>query len=238
MENNSKQERNERVLDGLIKIAATEVLREEIDTLPSDEELEKMYPSVESLEKRGFAIINKEFRAIRIKKALRNFSRVAAAFCVFMGVSAIVLMAYPETRSFILNFFVEVRDDHVVLDFGLGFNHGEDISVTGFYYIPDGFSLINHQALDTMTIYAYENAEGHIILMQRYLGRSLTVSLDNEYAHFLEIQLSTGAAHISKAREENDFNIIVWADGEDVLSITSTLDIEILKNMAQHNMGR
>jgi len=238
VERNAKAERNERILDGLIKIAATEVLREEIDALPSDEELEKMYPSVESLEKRGFAIINKEFRSINRKKALRKLARAAAAFFVFMGAFVTVLMAYPTTRNLILNLLIDVHDDHVVLDFGLGVYHGEDISEMELYYVPESFSLINRQSLDNMMNYVFENAMGDIIMKQRFLGRSLTVSLDTEYAHFTEIQLDTGVAHISVAQDEYDFSTIVWAEGDDVLFITSTLDIEILKNMAKHYMQR
>lgn len=238
MENNAKAERDERILDGLIKIAAIEVFHEEMDALPSDEELAKMYPSVKAFEKRGFAIINREFRTINRKKALRNFSRIAAAFCVFMGVCVTVLMAYPATRNLILNFLIDVRDDHVIIEFDINAVVAEADFGTDFSFLPDDFSLIEHRALENMVIYAFENPEGHVIMVDHFLGHSLSVALDNEYAHFSEIQLSTGTAHISVANYENNLSTVVWAEGDGVILITTTLDAETLKTLAENYMQR
>jgi len=238
MENNTNFEKDERIFDGLLKIAANEVFREEIDALPSDEELIKMFPSVELSEKKGFAVINKEFRVLNRKKALRTFARVAAVFCVFAVFSATILMAYPATRNIILNFLVGVRDDDVDINFGLGATNEENINATGFNFIPEGFLLINQQVFDNMEIYAFENSEEHIIMLQRFFSRSLVAALDNEYADFSTIQLSTGIAYLSAAKYENELSTIVWADGENIVDITTTLDIETLKNLAENYMQR
>jgi len=238
MEKNKIFDKNERILDGLIKIAANEVLREEMDALPSDDELLKMYPSVESLEKKGLAIINREFRVINRKKALQAFARIAAVFCVFAVFGATILIATPTTRNFILNFLIDVKEDHVVIDFGLGAVNGENINATEFNFIPEGFLLINQQQFDNIEIYVFENAEEHIIMLQRFYGRSMITALDNEYANFSTIYLSTGIAYFSAAKYENEFSTIVWAEDEHIVDITTTLDAETLKILAENYMQR
>lgn len=233
MKNNAINERNERIFDAMLKIAADEALREEMAALPSDEELLRMYPSTESLDRKAYAVIKKEFRVINRRKALRLLSRVAAVFCIIAVLSTGVLMVTPASRNFILNFLVDIRYDHVAFDFGL-----EDIpDINGdaavFRYAPEGFVLVTSHTLETLITYVFENDEGYVLIAQRFLGRSLAAGLDNEYAHFSEVQLNAGVAHISVAQDEHDFSTIMWADGEDVISISTTFSVEILLEMAE-----
>ena len=235
---NLVNERNERLFDAMLKIAADEALREEMDALPTDEELMKMYPFTESLSKKAYSVINKEFRVINRKKVIRAIVRVAAVFCVIIVLSASVLMANPASRNAILNFLIDIQHDHVTIDFGIGGATGTDYHDAVFRYVPEGFEFVSRQAMETVITYFFLNPEGYVIFMHRFLGRSLAAGLDAEYAHFSEIQLSTGLAYISVALYEHDFSTIMWAEEEDVISITTTLDVETLIELAETYMMR
>jgi hypothetical protein len=54
MLNNPDNIMDEKLFETLLKIAAEDALREEMETIPSDEELKKMYPRNKSLDKKVY----------------------------------------------------------------------------------------------------------------------------------------------------------------------------------------
>ena len=155
--NNAKTERNEKVFDALLKIAAEELMREKMDALPSLEELNQMYPRSASLDKKIYAIINKEKRRVWRNKALRGFAKAAAVFSIVFVATTAILMSVGASRHFILNMLVDIRNDYVFFDFSQGHapDGGSDMDIIGA--VPDGFRMTSSQTLDSMSLYVFED---------------------------------------------------------------------------------
>jgi len=130
MENNDKRsaekraereaERNEKIFDAILKIALEEAVQEEMDALPSNEELNKLYPRSEALDKKVYAAIRREYRPVRIKRAVHKLARVAAVFLLFAAFGAGVL-------------FADFRGEATESGMGTGIVFG---------YIPQGFEPV------------------------------------------------------------------------------------------------
>ena len=242
MKNNDlKQDRDEIIFEALLKAAAKEIHKNKMDALPTEEEFQEMFADtgvLERLDKQINAMVNKKYRESRIKQVLLAFSRIATIFCVLLVLSTGIIMANPTSRNFILSYLIDVRDDHVVIDFGMTPMNGSEIIATAFPYVPEGFRLVRTMSHDNLITYAFENDEGYIIIMQRFLGHSLRAGVDNEYAHFSEVQLSGGAAHIFVALYEQGLSTIMWRHGNDVISIATTLEADVLILLAETYMEK
>ena len=97
---------NDKLFEAMLKAAAHEADERELASLPSNEELSKMYPPSNILEKRIKGIIAREYRAGKRKKLLRTFVNAAASVCVLFTVGSLALMSMnffgadaPETTA-------------------------------------------------------------------------------------------------------------------------------------------
>jgi len=144
-----------------------------------------------------------------------------------------VLMAAPISRNAILDFIFDVRYDHTIIEFGATPDLPDaDMNIT-FRYAPEGFELSTYSVADDVITYVFQNNYGKIILMNRSRGASLRMGIDNEYAHFSEIQLQGGEAFIFEAINESELSTIMWLSGEYVFTITANIEIEALIDLAE-----
>lgn len=72
----NKAEKNEVLLDSLLKISLTEAFEKEIAELPSIEELNKKYKSSNELDKRINALIKKSNKKSKLKRISKRFGVV------------------------------------------------------------------------------------------------------------------------------------------------------------------
>jgi len=224
MENNTERDekRDEKIFNALLNIAADEVLKEEMDGLPSCEELNKLYPRTKSLDKKVNAAINREFKMARRKKAVRTLARIAAAFFVFAAIGAGVL------------FF----------DFGDDLSEGNAGPGTGivFGYIPQGFEPVGAQEY-----YTFADDAGRQFTVQRTSGDVADDAYENrEGLELHALRPSDFDSHQSgelEAREarplphrelpHREETTIRREIGGDVITITSYLDYETLAKIIE-----
>ncbi|MCL2225403.1 MAG: DUF4367 domain-containing protein [Defluviitaleaceae bacterium] len=234
MKNSANDGLNEKIFDALFKIAADEALKEEMDAMPSCEELNKLYPRTKSLDKKVYAVINRESRAIKTKKAIRAFTKIAAGFCVIAVLGIGAAMSVEASRNFILNFFVDMRGDYVAFDFGLGDRPtpGDGKIVLG--YKPEGFELVSNHAMESMTMYVFADDSDNQIIIQRLMGSDFFMGVDYEYMVFSEIQILGASANLFTSIYDYGTNKVMWAIENGVITITTTLDTETLIRIAEN----
>jgi len=242
MQRDLKQDRNEILFDALLKAAAREVHQKEMEAFPTEDECVEMLAgtgALERLDTRIHALINKEVRTSQIQAMLRKTSQVAAIFCIVLVLTAGATMAHPASRNFILSYIMDLRDDHVVFDFGLVPTNGsENVTAFMFHYMPSGFELINTAHHDNVAMYIFENDAGHFIIMRRSLGHTLSAGFDYENAYLTQVQLSGGNAYMFISQYEYGFNSIMWIQGGYVFTFSTTLNADILIPLAEIYMGK
>ncbi|MCL1878019.1 MAG: hypothetical protein FWF80_04110 [Defluviitaleaceae bacterium] len=236
MPNNSDVERNEKLFDALLKVAFEESIDREMEALPSSGELNKMYPRSAAMNKRFNDIINPPNKESAIKRVTRIAGRIAAVFAMFFTISTIALMSVEASRVFIFNTIFNVQDDHVVFDFGdvwyidddmyTVYRHEFDIlQVAGFYYVSSHISY-------TRNTFVYENAYGNQLIFQQHMGTSLRIFMDNERREFTMQEFGGREFFVFTAESSDYFHTIMWVEGNDVMILSSTIDIDLLFDIA------
>ena len=114
---------NEKLFDAMVKAAFEEAAEQEMAALPSNEELNEMYPPSEAFDNRIMAIIEKEEKAYRERyknghngykrnRIIKTFTRVAASIAVLFTVSTLALMSIEPSRVFVLTTLMNMHMQH------------------------------------------------------------------------------------------------------------------------------
>jgi hypothetical protein len=219
------------IFDSLLKVAAKDAMHRELNDMPTLEELNELYPPSEELNKRVYAAINKETRKKKTKQAFRWIGKVAAIFCAVLVVSVGALMSVEASRNFILNLFIDVRDDHIVFDFGgQVYDLPNETVRMGFGYIPYGFSIVAYHRLEALDVTILTNEYGHEIIIAHHFSTTPLIAVDNELRDFSIISVNGIETFLFESIYEYARNQAMWAYTDGVISISTTLDLdELLK---------
>jgi len=230
---------NEKLFDAIIKVAAEEAWQEESDSLPSLEELNEMYPTSETLDKRVYGAINKAARRGKIKKAIRYTIRCAMAFCVFIVLAGGALMSVEASRTFILSRIINISDDYARIHFQLGYVSDLEIGELVINYIPDDFMFYEQgEFTEGHTFYTFrsETRRGIVIqylIVSEGMNEITSGTLMTEGGNLSVISLNGQVAYFFTSADENYANTISWNDGRHFLSVTAFLDRDELIKIAK-----
>lgn len=232
MEKDRNIERQEKLFDAVLKVALDEYIESEMESYPSKEELDKMYPRSAAFDKRVNKIIAKEERIVKRKKAIRIFTRVAACIGIFFFICSVVLMSVEASRNFILNAIISIQDDHVAFEFYCDGSHEGGVSVPPAFF--NDFILLSSQTIGDLAISIYENPEGSRIIIQQHIGINLGAIIDNDYREFSTMVINGHSAYIFESIDGAEHNIIMWYQINTVFQIISDIEFSELIRMAEY----
>jgi len=231
MSNNLNANRNEKLYNHMLKVAFEEVVQEEMDSYPSLEELDLLYPRSPKMDKHIKKSMNRHENKAKRQKLFRSFLRCAAAFCIIAFLCAVVVFSVEASRNFIINTIVNIQDDFVALEFGDN-AAGEIAGDSILYYVPDGFAHVVSHVLDSQTIIIYENAASERLIFQQEIGISLSVAVDNEQRDFTIIHIDEHELFIFEAIHYGYQNVVIWNYRNYVFSLTSVMHLDSLVEIA------
>ena len=226
--NNSSIKRNEKIFEALLSVAAAEVMEEEMAALPGLEKLNEMYVASETLDKKIKGIIKKESRTHRRKQGIKTFGRVAAILGLIFTVSTIALMSVEASRNFIINILFNMRNDHVVFDFGDDTtprpNEYEN-NHNFLNYLPVGFYYLTSHATERSRTFVYINDAGQQITITQREATSVRVGMDTDYREFSVIYLGNQEVYFFEGDGEEYQHVMMWTDSNIVYTILTNIDI-------------
>jgi len=224
MANNINTSLDERLFDAMLKEAVKESVIKEVDSAPSREELDKLFPRNDTFDRRALGIVGRVDKKQKRVRAVRTLYRTAAAIALLVTASLITLMSIEASRNFILNTFISVQDDHIVFRFGRDAEN-LDSSFIPLESLPYGFELVSSEELNNLSTFIYINPLGEQLIAQRHAGMSLETFIDNEHREHVITTISERTVHFFKAFDTNYFNAAMWSDGLDVIQIVANIDI-------------
>lgn len=235
MNNSISPEINEEIFESLLKIAAKDAMRREMDALPSLEELNKLYTPPESVNKKFYTAIDKKVRAAKVRKFIHSFAKAAAVFFVVVIVGFGALMSVEASRNFIINTFADIRDEYVLLDF-MAQDEPVYVETAEFVlgYIPEGFEIYSSVRLSEFHIVIFTNELGDEIIIDHHLSSDITKGIDNERRDFSVITMNGNEAFFFQSRYYYARNQILWVYGNNVISISTTLCENELMRIAEN----
>jgi len=219
---------NDSVFEALLRQAVIDRFNEELDSLPPDEELARVYifsQMHESRMQRLFAIENR-------KEKLGNFvnwsKKIAAVLVIAVTIFFCALMFVPEVRATVTGTIIEWYEKFVRFT-----SNVPETEKTGYepMYIPAGFIEIVRDEGDMTTTIIYSNEDGTIIVFLH--GReSGSTAVDIENSEH-DIILSKGIEyHLLIPVEDKMESTIVWTMEGQRYTITSVVSIDELLRIA------
>jgi len=234
----NKNNINDEIFEALLIPASKESLRREMEKLPSPEELEKLCPVSDALNKRIMNIIDDHEKAYKKKWMIKRFSKIASAFAILSVIGGTILMSVEASRNFIRNSMISVREDHVSFEFGqnivsdISYNVNSNRFILG--YIPDGFELTDSTELQRIFMVTYYNDIGERIIISRHEPEATSVSVDNELREFSTTYINGQKFHIFEALYDDIENTLLWQSGENVFDIISIISLEEILKIAEN----
>jgi len=231
--------KNDKLFNAVVKVAAEDAWQEEMDSLPSLEELNEMYPPSESLDKRVYGTINKAARRGKIKKAIRITSKLVAGFCVFIVLAGGLLMSVGASRTFILSRIINMGEDYVQISFYLGYVEDLEIGELVVNFIPEDFTFYEQGELaEGHTYYLFRSNIRRGIMIQHTIVHEDMGTVDmfkpmTEGNNFSIISLHGQVAYLFTSADENKVNTISWNYGRHFLSVSAFLDVDELMRIAE-----
>jgi len=233
MVHNSNSNRNEKLFDGMLKTALEESMISEMETLPKREELDEMYPRSEIFDKRVMKIINSEEKVYKRKRKIETIYKFAAVFMALIIVASITVYSVEAWRIRFMNFIIDIRQDHTVIDFNEELT-GDAFRMDELYlgYVPDGFRLEESAVMGEQLFILFANDDLHFMIIMNDITASLAI--DTEDAKVRRLDINEFQAFFST---NDNVNILVWHDNAYSYTITGNIDEETIIRIAK-NMER
>jgi len=233
MMRSTKLDRDDMLWEALIKTAEIEVMQEELNALPSLEELNELYKPSDALEKsiRDMTANNKRNKPIN--QAAWQLKKIAAIVGILFVLGATALMSVEASRIFILNIFLDLQDDYIAFEFGQNTPSG----ITGeivLEFIPEGFELTSTQILENLSIVIYQNADGERIIIRRGNAETMSTAISTGFADFSEVYVNGQEAFLFEAVDTDYQSALMWLIGNNVLTIVAYVDTATMFAIAEN----
>ena len=219
---------NDSLFEGLFRQAVIDNFLEELDSLPADEELAKIYvysPEHEAGMKKLFSL---EARKERIRNIAKWSRRAAAVLVIAVAVLFGVLMSAPQVRASVIDTIVEWYEKYTKFTSNAPDTEKPNLEPG---YIPIGFWENNRIEMETITIIEYINNDNEIITFQSYRA-SGSVSVDNEEIAYWTLGLDGMEYHLFASTDGDSENTIIWDVTDQRYKITSAIHTGELLEMA------
>ena len=141
-------------IDGILRDAYYEEIKQELAALPSDEELRREFPITKEKRDKFIKRVYKKKKPVYIV----YLQRVAVFLLVFSAVSFGAMMLNPEIRADMLEKGIKLFDKYIQFDFGEDkSDYTVDFDNIEIGYIPEGYELYHSSIFDNSHYYIYTN---------------------------------------------------------------------------------
>ena len=235
------------LFDAILTTAFTEYWNRELEKMPSDEELKKMYP----VPKKGLRLAKKLEKRRKYGKspALVYLQRASVIVLVVIAAVFALLTTSPTIRAAIGNSFTAWFNDHVVIDFtedpvapvsekstdttADSETEADPATVESLKigYIPDGFELVSSEEREDTRKYMYMAESGNYVMIEITNLHKFSVAVDTELSNYEEIIINGNKAYYIYNSDEDMSYMIIKKDNC-VISITGFISKDVIVSIA------
>lgn len=241
MKNNQKEALIREYEDAALALILNDYAEQEGNRLLAEFEAAKArgdVPAVpEELDQKCRDLIRRTYkqneRQARTRKMLSTAGKVAAAWCITLGICATLVLSAEALRIPVMNYILDQYEDFMIVLTSSEPATTEDHLTPNTYPLLTGdtplagiltaeYQVVHYNSHDDGTfVVSYESANGSRIILNSYQEQG-TLRVDSEDATIIEIQI---CGHHGQLIEQSDKVTILWVD-EDVgfiyhLSVTN-----------------
>ena len=223
MNDNVKRE----ITDGIIRAAFHEYINQELNNMPSDNELSKMHP----VPKRELKKAHRQIKAQKYGRPLGIVyaQRILVSILTVITLSFGVLATSPDVRSAISKTVVEWQEKYVRISFNETKEPEttevltKDAEALEIKYIPDKLNSISTVEEPGKREYMYMADDGEYALIGIYSSESSTVMADTEFSSYEMIQINGQDANLLYNDAEKS-GALIFGNESYTVSITCVME--------------
>ena len=229
----NKDQVNDVVFEALFRQAVIDDFNEEIDSIPTNEQLAKIYTFSPEFEIRMKKLFTKDRRKDFIKTISLYSRRVASVLIIVLGLLLGTLLFNTEVRAAVGNVLVEWYEKFTSFTF-------RDDAITdekkewNLNYIPEGYTLKNYEILGRITNIEFINKQGDKTRFSyRPEGSITNISVDNENHKIDRCEILNNEAYCISAVDDKFDNGVIWNMNGHTFDLWGKISMDELKKVAE-----
>ena len=219
---------DDSVFEALFRQAVIDNFNEELNSIPSNDELAKQITFSPEHEARMKKLFTRDERKERTRTIIKWARRAVAVILIAVTVLFGALMFVPSVRALVIETVTEWYEKFVT--FTSRAPEAEKMNLEPGY-LPEGFYEIVRDERDTTAMIIYENKDGIVITFQSSMATD-TAFIDNENNYY-KVQIINGVEyHTFNAINDDDENTVLWDTYGQRFIISSSISIDEMLNIA------
>lgn len=229
----NKDQVNDVIFEALFRQAVIDDFNEEIDSIPTNEQLAEIYSFSSEFEMRMKKLFVEDHRRNFLKNVMLYSRRVASILVIVLGLLFGTLLFNTEVRAAVGKVLVEWYEKFASFTF-----RDEEIIVEKkewtLEYLPKGYLLKNYEVLGNVTNMEFINNQGDKIRFSYRPENSITnISVDNEN-HKIDSHVILDNETFSITAVDDRFdNGVIWNMDGYTFSLWGKISINELNKIAE-----
>ena len=229
----TSENRNKELFDSLLKAAISDALKDEMDALPSNKELNEEFPTSVEMDKRIEKLISKHKIKTKIRSFIKSNYKTAACFIVIIVLSSATLLSVEATRNVILNAFVNQFGNYTQIQYEDSTDDEQQMDIFRPTYLPEGYKKISEELYGNSALLVYSDESDTEIVLKQRKAEEGTALIDNENTNYTEVDISGNTAFLFKTVKDDKYNVLLWKSRDVVFELTSKINTDELIRMGR-----
>lgn len=229
----TSENRNKELFDSLLKAAISDALKDEMDALPSNKELNEEFPTSVEMDKRIEKLISKHKIKTKIRSFIKSNHKTAACFIVIIVLSSATLLSVEATRNVILNAFVNQFGNYTQIQYEDSTDDEQQMDIFRPTYLPEGYKKISEELYGNSALLVYSDESDTEIVLKQRKAEEGTALIDNENTNYTEVDISGNTAFLFKTVKDDNYNVLLWKSRDVVFELTSKINTDELIRMGR-----
>ncbi len=220
---------HEEVFDVILKHAAADSFRRELDELEKESEAYRELQPTAAQKKSA----RKAYKQAMRKKvgAAVVWRRIAVAVLVLFCLSSAVMLTAPTVRAAVFDSISEFFHKYVLIHFAA---ESQEIQLGEYTlsYLPEEYTLVESKEKSTRSRYVFSNGSDELIL--ECIQSSLSdLNMDSESRRLQKMEISGVPAFAFVSENEQQKTILAWGNSKESFLLSGKLPIAELSKIAK-----
>ena len=216
---------NQVSFDSLLRMAVRETYMDQVNSIPPENELEKILHTDDNFKNKIRAIVRRENRNEKLIHFSRAAAKVAVVILVCISLTFASLMTAEAVRESVATTILEWHDKFTRIFIETD-AVPEKLPEIRFNYIPEGFELVEEESITSTNYMIYTFSNYKSIFLKIYINIQSEHSednVDNEFTNYYQLNIGNGRGIWVSYDNENK---LIISKGELLFNISGQVSIE------------